>query len=289
MRGITLNYSISNINKYDIENIIELVNEQGWQGYNKSDIQFIINVSGEETCFKLKVNDEMSGMILSLYEDDLAYVSFFLVRKGHRNVKYALELSNVCMKYLKENSKVIIIYANPRAVSAYGRHGFKELFDVRRFQINGFKGEITSKNVTAGSKNDIDRCIKLNLECYKKERFKITNELFKLNGSRLYLYTENNEYNGYAFVRINGNNCIIGPLVALNDEAAVEIIKKVKEDHKEFKLIVEAPEEKFTNLLERYEADYEKLEVVVKKMYCGDENLLENDDCLYVIGGHHFS
>ncbi len=279
------NFLIKKIEKEDINQIFDIINEEKWEGFYPNDLLFILNIS-KDSSFKAVYQNKIIACIFSFIYSNVGYISFFLVRKAFRNHGVGKALGESCLSNLKINSKVIIIFANPRAVNTYKRYGFINMYHLKRFQVCGMKNN-SYKNVTFGNELPYNKIRELDRSCYKYNRKLIYDKLD--NGNLKFCVHSNNTINGYAIVRKNDDRFFIGPLIAMDDEIAINILYAINNFFRDRYLIFDANQEKMQELLDKMNIEFSTDKTTITKMYLGESTLLENDSMLYIAGGQHFS
>jgi hypothetical protein len=200
-------------------------------------------------------------------------------------------LGRACLDFCKMHSDVIVIYANPLAIAGYSFFKFNQLYNVKRYRLSGdntipFSGKFTIEQV---SPSDIQVLGQLNEKCYLGNRTLLMEHFCRDYNASIYSIKDGAEIIGYVAIREENSLLIIGPLIAFLEIAVIDLLSYVTYILKNKNIIFDAPENIFNTLITKYNLPFKEEPVVVKKMFWSKKNVLEKDDCLYVIGGHHFS
>jgi hypothetical protein len=283
-------YEIAPITPQDLGAVMELVNEESWRGYSVEDLALVMSVS-PELCFKLVHDGRLVGSVIALAVPKMAYVSFFLIHKAHRQFKSAMALGQRCVTAAAAVSQTIVIYGNPRAVNAYTRVGFHSLHPVTRFRASALDaGAGPAPDAGGFAQVSVDQVLELDRACYRTDRSRLLRALLLYTGACYYGYYPEGSGNmaAYAFVRRNADDYIVGPLVATSAGAASELLRHILTDIPPRALWLELNNESI--LAANPEAiAFKRTRVTVHKMFMGNEQSLEDDGMLFGLGGHHFS
>jgi len=287
---MTIEAGVETIITSDISEIMDLINDQDWV-YDAMDLEMILHLS-PDTNYKLVVGGKIVGTVFSLIQDEISYISFFLVEKNHRDYATSSKLGKTCLLQSKQRAGGIVVYANPIAVTAYTRSGFHCRMDTMRFEAVGCSKRLHIENdIRELFVDDLGVLHSININCYKHDRSLIMQTLFHYDEARCFACIDNHMVRGYAFVRKFFDAYIIGPLIADNDQAAYTLFMKVLDEYPGKKLLFDGSVSKITEWSQRMKLERTLVQKkpLLKKMYQGDPNCLENEELLYFIGGHHFS
>ena len=280
------------IEPQDLGAVMSLVDELGWQGYSTSDLALVMRVSPEH-CFKLVAGGRLVGAMFALTVARVTYISFFIVQQAHRSFRASRALAAACLDSVRTRSDLIVVYANKRAVTAYERVGFKPLHLVTRVRVAAGEAvagdSMSSPNGEIGPV-DVDEVAALDRRCYRVDRAALLRGLSVYDGAEFFGYRRTGEspLEGAAFVRRCGGDYLVGPLLATDDGVAVRllhgVVGRLPARRAVLELNRESPGVRGSSAL-----SFEETTVAVRKMYCGREELLEDDELLHAVGGHHFS
>ena len=244
-----------------------------------------------ENCFKLVVGDRLVGASFALTVAEISYLSFFLIDRGHRSLQSARALGLRCLSAAWERSRLVVAYANRRAVRAYARTGFRTAHWVTRYQAT----LVDSSAVPLPGHSDInpvdvEEVLDMDQQCYGADRRELLSALAVYADGRFYGYRERGLRGlaGYAFVRKCSNEYLIGPIVAVGDAIASSLVLRILTDLPTSTASLEVNKEGLPQS-RSFSIRFERTAVSVRKMYVGSDTLLEENDLLYAIGGHHFS
>lgn len=283
-------YEIAPLTSQDLGAVMGLVNEESWRGYSVRDLELVMSVS-PELCFKLVHDGQLVGSVFGLAVPKVAYISFFLIQKAHRGFQAAMALGQRCVSAAAAVSRTIVMYANPQAVKAYARVGFQSLHPVARFRASAPEaGAAPARGAGGFARVSLDQVHELDRACYRTDRSRLLSALLLYEGACYYGYYPDGSGSmaAYAFVRRNGDDYIVGPLVATGAGAASELLLRVLAEiptraawlEVNNESILEAPPEGLA---------FKRTRVSVLKMFMGSEQSLEDDGMLFGLGGHHFS
>lgn len=283
---------IQKINKYDLKEIFSVINESNWDYVSIEDLKYIFNISNN-MCFKLVTSSEkrIIGCIFCILEDEISYISFFNIIKKKRNFNNAFRLAMACLNKAKNNSKLIVTYANPKLIKSYKRAGFVEDCIISRFLIPKHSSNYinsNTNNVFIMTQNDIEKITVFNKQCLNLPRIKISLEYFNYPNAMCFIhYIERHMYDGYAYLRKFDKDIILGPLVAKSDDTAIILLKYVLAQFPNTNIILNGVKSKLERILNSGNISFMDLKVDVCKMYYKNGFEKENDKNIYCIGGHH--
>lgn len=273
----------------DLDDVMAMVGRLGWQGYSVSDLALIMRVSPRH-CFKLVAADRLVGAMFALTVARITYVSFFLIDRADRSLRAARALSAACLEVIRQCSDLIVVYANRRAVTAYTRFGFTPLHLVTRVRVGlptpAAIAAASDREVTSAALSDV---ASLDRRCYRTDRTALLDSLSVYEGGRFLAYRRDGmgPVEGSAFVRRSSAGYVIGPLLAADDAVARRLLYATLSALPNREAVIEANRD--TLAAASPDLRFEPTDVAVRKMYWGRKELLEDDDFICAIGGHHFS
>lgn len=280
-------YKIENIKKEDLKCVIEIVEEQGWEGYGVDDLNFVFNISSE-AAFKLIFENELVGAVFALNLGGVSHISFFIIKKNFRDFKMGNTLGQKCLELSLNSSLLTVIYANRLAVNAYLRKGFIPLFDVKRIRL---KGKVCQDDERIfNTENNFTSILNLDKQIYNFDRSKLFNSLMKYKGARCFVLKHTEEKcSGYAFVREVKNEIFVGPLTGVEEKDIRGLLRGILKIYNDKYISLDVPMMKLPVFRNIEGVEVLEEDLIVKKMFIGERRMLEDDDKVYAIGGHHFS
>ena len=181
-----------------------LVDEEGWRGYSVADLASH-HENSPENCFKLVVGDRLVGDSFALTVAEISYLSFFLIDRGHRSLQSARALGLRCLSAAWERSRLVVAYANRRAV-CIARTGFRTAHWVTRYQAT----LVDSSAVPLPGHSDIDpvdveEVLDMDQQCYGADRRELFNAPRCLRGWPLLRLPEARVAAGWPDMRLFGS------------------------------------------------------------------------------------
>ena len=282
---------VSLVQSEDLDAVMALVDEEGWRGYSVADLAIIMRIS-PENCFKLVVGDRLVGASFALTVAEISYLSFFLIDRGHRSLQSARALGLRCLSAAWERSRLVVAYANRRAVRAYARTGFRTAHWVTRYQATLVDSSASSFarpfRHQPGRRGGGPRHGSAVLWSRPEGIVQRPSLSTRMAASTVTGRRGSRGLAGYAFVRKCSNEYLIGPIVAVGDAIASSLVLRILTDLPTSTASLEVNKEGLPQS-RSFSIRFERTAVSVRKMYVGSDTLLEENDLLYAIGGHHFS
>ena len=271
----------------DLADIMGLVNQEEWSGYHFKDLELALRIS-PESCFVIR-QEKVVASCFSLVLNEVAYISYLLVKKEYRNNDYGVVLGNHCLKEAIRKARTVIIYANKKLVKHYTRYGFNHLYEVKRFVLKATL-EMPEIDCIRLSVKNFALIRPLLKKIYANDRTKIFRELLQLTDFRIYVSLLEKEVRTLIGVfELDEKTVRIGPLLTDHEKTAALLLEKVVGQYRGKKVFCEAGTEKLKRFIKTTSLEQEEERVTVDKMFLGDLHLLENSACLLIEGGHHFS
>lgn len=271
----------------DISGILELFYREGWVDFGRADLEYLFR-SSPQSCFKFIVDDKMIGVTFATMTDnDICYPNSLLISKEYRKtVKFSSEMHKLD-RYLKSIADVHMIYAIEWLIDVYAdQGGYKSVGWYQRFNLQASTSVPVPLHTIITSPDDeqLQDVFAFLKQTYHHDRqqlirFFLERELAK----GIIVRDENNRVIGWGMVRDLPKGIALGPIVAVTDGAAVDVIQTALSLYPEQELQLDAPLKKFKNLLDSQRIQYTEEGAKMMKMHRGNPALRENEERLYAI------
>ena len=208
----------------DLPRADELRKIAGWN-QRPADWQRFLELS-PEGCFVAEVNDAIAGTVTTIqYRREVAWIGMLLVAPQSRGGGIGKALLMRAVEHLqKEKIASIKLDATPLGEELYRKMGFKDEWSLTRYKavITGSSDERTGKvqDLTA---RDTTGAIDLDAEAFGVQRGESLHLLVS-SAEHAVGVTEHGEFRAFGLVRPGSAADYLGPVVARNWRAAMEVI-----------------------------------------------------------------
>lgn len=167
------------------------------------------------------------------FGSELAWIGMLLVDKAHRRRAIGGSLLTTALTGLHD-VRCVALDATPAGRSLYQRHGFVDRGYLSRWQgvastndAGPVEGPPRSVEVAPMVLADVDEVIELDRVAYGVDRTRVLTRLSMSSGQSCWIARRDGELVGFALTRPGSTHQVIGPLTALDRDAAAELLDSV--------------------------------------------------------------
>ena len=257
--------------------------EDDWFGYLALDA---------EGCMAALVDGELAGTVTSIrYGEAFGWVGMLLVHPRHRGHGLGKELLLRSIRYFRERGiRTIKLDATPMGKRIYLPLGFRDEFEVKRME--GIVAEELVEQVIAPSgaaaermlRGDLEAIVELDLQAFGGDRGALLVALSSREPDLCFVIREDATVKGYLIGRVGREAIQLGPIVALNSDAAEQLFRACFRAARGRRLFLDLPmpNQAGWKILERYGFKEQRS---FSRMRLGEACPRTNIDLVYGTGG----
>lgn len=212
------------------------------------------------------------------------WISMVLVAQPWRHRGLATRLLAICAEHLQGLGAVPHLDATPAGVPAYLKAGFHGGFGLARWAgQTALTGAAPSDAVRSANHDDLDMLVPLDGAANGMERRFLLQDLLARTGTRAWAARDGS---GFVIRRHGRRAAQIGPLVAADEQAAIDLLEAALEDAAG-PVFVDLPD-RWTRLAQTLTRRRFVVQRPFVRMASGHSDLHAANDHLYVLAGPEF-
>lgn len=275
------------IRKEKIEDIVALSSYIGWD-YNTEEIETIFN-SGIVYGVWNERKELIASAAIILYGEKVASIGMVIVHPDYKGRGIGKAITDSCIKSVSTQTPIMLI-ATDEGKPLYEKLGFRAVSYVSKYICNSYNvndycigNEDYMMNYEEG---DLEEIIKIDEYAFGTNRKEFLTE--RIMQSEQCIVVKDKEQNalGYGLSVQTPENRIIGPVVAKNDEMAIDIVHYLAKGNNG-KLRMDVPEGK-VNFMKRLENSGFRKVNMPPIMMKNSNQLLKRNNELYSIAAQIF-
>ena len=226
--------SIHTLFKEDIPGLIKLSASVGWD-YDEREINTIMSV-GTVFGHKTEQGEIVSSAAIIPYNNQLASIGMVIVNENFRGYGLGKMLTQACIGEVGTNVTIMLI-ATEEGYPLYKKLGFQTVTFVHKFICNNCDSFFsipysTKYDVLPLTDNDFIHVHKLDQNAIGADREYFLKARIKQANQGIVVKEKNGNVVGYGLSIEGPVNLILGPVVAINNDVAVEIIHQLTKEYK---------------------------------------------------------
>lgn len=276
--------------KRDINSILQLYYAEGWIDYSRDELEYLFEAS-PHCCFKLTLDGKLIGVnFATVAGNGICYPHSNLLATEYRN---KVNYFNEAIKYndfLKTLSTLDVLYAAKKVIRIYqSGAGFIPIGYYRRASIDATAIQPGDSLARQATDADYPAIYEFCRKIYQSDRQTLIKYFEDRGLAKSYVLTSaDGGISAFAMVRKMPKYYMIGPVLALDDAAAAQVVSAAACGQPDATVMLEGAEEKLGRLLtKRFTFKWE--DNVMLKMYRGDRGLLEDESRIYSIFARYTS
>jgi len=274
----------------DLEAVMALVAREGWRGYVIDDLRLILAVSPEH-CFKAVCGERLVGSVFALTVGGVSCVSFFIIDQGYRSFGLGRALGLTCLEAARRDARLLVTYANRRAVAAYERVGFRPRGWVNRYVVSRAEGGAGRRDAAGDLSQSWADVAGLDAQAHRHSRQRLLDVLQSQSGVLPVGYRRRagGPLQGGLVARRQPTGWVLGPVLAADDRSATDLIGGALDLLEAGEATMELKDDRLLNASQS-RISLRPTGVSVLEMHIGDSSLgPQHGGLVYAAGGHHFS
>ncbi|MGE6536998.1 GNAT family N-acetyltransferase [Bacillus luti] len=284
---IELVMRVERIRKEKIADIVVLSSYIGWD-YNIEEIETIFNAGIVYGVWNERKELIASAAII-LYEEKLASIGMVIVHPDYKGRGIGKIITDACVKSVSAHTPIMLI-ATDEGKPLYEKLGFRAVSYVSKYICNSYNAidhcvgnEDYMMNYEEG---DLEKIIKIDEYAFGTNRKAFLKKRIMQSEQCIVVKDKEQKILGYGLSVQTPENKIIGPVVAKNDEMAIDIVHYLAKWHKG-KLRMDVPEGK-VNFMKRLENSGFRKVNMPPIMMKNSNQLLKRNNELYSIAAQIF-
>lgn len=242
-----------------LSNLVAWARDEGWNpGPFDANAFFATDPEGH---YGLFLGDEMiGGGSLVSYNGDFGFMGLFIVHPDYRTAGIGRKLwyqrRDLLISRLKPNASIGMdgVLAMQEF---YAKGGFKIAFRDERYQKKGMSFAQHAE-VSLYSADDFADLMQLDKKCFGFDRTAFMLNWLEIPGTKVFIHKETTDLLGYAVLRKADSGYKIGPLFALNSNAAEQLYETCLSCVPDQMVYLDIPvtNKSAVNLVRKYQAAY---------------------------------
>ena len=222
---------LSRLKEKDINDLIALSSKVGWN-YDKQEIMTLL-ASGKAYGYLTEEKKVIACAAIIPYGSILASIGMVIVHPEYRGLGLARELVKTCMNQVSEDTTFMLI-ATEEGRPVYEKLGFKKYSHVTRLFCPALKTDsaLSISEIKTMNKEDIQKVIEIDKQAFGDSRHVFLENRIGQAIKALVIKNEYGTVDGYALLIQQSSNLVIGPVVAKNDQHALQLIQAIASNEK---------------------------------------------------------
>ncbi|MFE8700085.1 GNAT family N-acetyltransferase [Cytobacillus sp. FJAT-54145] len=233
-------FQMSKFNENDIPGLIRLSASVGWD-YDLDEVSTVLAV-GMIFGHKNEKDEIISSAAIIPYEGNLASIGMVIVNESYRGYKLGKELTVRCVNAVPSD-KTIMLIATPEGKPLYEKLGFHSVSYVHKYINENYIPSIIKEEgykIEPYSESDFSSIVHIDYLAIGAERRVFLEARIKQAEEVVVLKDSTGKVIGFGMSIIGSDNCILGPIVAKNEQMAKLIINYLAKE-KNGKLRIDIP------------------------------------------------
>ncbi|MFL0490069.1 GNAT family N-acetyltransferase [Bacillus sp. AFS054943] len=284
---IELEMRVERIRKEKIEDIVALSSYIGWD-YNTEEIETIFN-SGIVYGVWNEKEELIASAAIILYGENLASIGMVIVHPDYKGRGIGKIITDACIKSVSAHTPIMLI-ATDEGKPLYEKLGFRAVSYVSKYICNSYN----TNHKCAGNEEymmdykegDLEEIIKIDECAFGTNRKEFLKKRIMQSEQCTVVKDKEQKVLGYGLSVQTPENKIIGPVVAKNDEMAMDIVHYLAKWHKG-KLRMDVPEGKANFMKSLEDFGFQKVNMPPIMMKNSNQLLKRNNE-LYSIAAQIF-
>ncbi|MDH5603567.1 MAG: GNAT family N-acetyltransferase [Cyclobacteriaceae bacterium] len=240
MEDFINNIVIRKMSFADMSELMRLKNQENWNQLEQDWGIFL--EQNPELCLVADFKGKVMGTVTAInHENTLAWIGMMLVDKEYRGNGVSKLLLNTIINKLS-TCKTVKLDATPAGNPVYKKLGFQDEFEIYRMVARKIeipkKKDSTCTFIPVNLRN-LEEVVMFDEGIYKANRFVFFKRLLENLPEKSIMMKKGGVIRAFAFVRKGYNYTHIGPLSALSDADAMELLKKLIRNLNEKELLVD--------------------------------------------------
>ncbi|GAB6417896.1 GNAT family N-acetyltransferase [Bacillus luti] len=282
-----LAYSVERLREEKIGDIVSLSSYIGWD-YNREEIETIFNAGIVYGVWNERKELIASAAII-LYREKLASIGMVIVHPDYKGRGIGKIITDACVKSVSAHTPIMLI-ATDEGKPLYEKLGFRAVSYVSKYICNSYntnhKCAEDEQYIMDYEEGDLEEIIKIDEYAFGTNRKEFLKKRIMQSEQCIVVKDKEQKVVGYGLSVQTPENKIIGPVVAKNDEMAIDIVHYLAKWHKG-KLRMDVPEGK-VNFMKRLENfGFQKVNMPPIMMKNSNQLLKRNNE-LYSIAAQIF-
>lgn len=206
----------------DVEAGLRLSGETGWNQL-PADWLFYLR-HGHTVGFRLPDGSVVGTGAAMPYEGGFGYLALVLVTADWRRRGLGTRLAEHGIDWLERQGIVPLLDATEKAADTYRRLGFVPLLELDRWEVNLPPARVRAPTRPRSAEIELATLAELDARAFGAIRSDLLDDIRHRPGARVHLASDNQ---GVAIIRPGRRATQIGPLIAPDDRAAVELLDEV--------------------------------------------------------------
>jgi len=224
--------------QHDIDFALVQTSREGWD--TPRELFEVALQHDPQGCFIAEIDARRVGMVTTTRFRQTGWIGNLIVPPEHRQTGIGTKLMGRAMGHLeRQGIQTLRLEADPPGVKLYRRLGFVDEFGSLRFRLEGYartdRGD--AKRLT---ERDLQEVAAFDAECFGDDRGGLL-RLFLKQVTAAYLLRDDGRIRGYAMVVPSSRGVCVGPWVAIDREAAHELLRSILEDTRHATVVLGVP------------------------------------------------
>lgn len=232
------NYIIRNAEEKDLDFMIELARQEGWNpGLNDKKSFYAADPNG---FFIGELDGNPIGCVSGVkYEDKFAFGGFYIVKEEYRNMDYGIKMYNHVIEYA--DGLTFGIDGVVAQQENYKKSGFVFCYNQNRYEGTGLKGKLQSECLEIKNISLYD-LVHFDKEIFRADRGAFLKEWIAMPQSYGLAITDNSLVRAYGVIRECYKGYKIGPIFAEEKSMAEKIFLSLVEFAEGKEVYLDIPE-----------------------------------------------
>lgn len=282
-----LAYSVERLREEKIRDVVSLSSYIGWD-YNREEIETIFNAGIVYGVWNEREELIASAAII-LYEETLVSIGMVIVHPDYKGRGIGKAIMNSCMNSVSACTPIMLI-ATDEGKPLYEKLGFRAVSYVSKYICNSYNATDhcvgNDDYMMNYEEGDLEEIIKIDEYAFGTNRKAFLKKRIIQSEQCIVVKGKEQKVLGYGLSVQTPENRIIGPVVAKNDEMAIDIVHYLAKGNNG-KLRMDVPEGK-VNFMKRLENSGFRKVNMPPIMMKNSNKLLKRNNELYSIAAQIF-
>ncbi|CAM4026576.1 acetyltransferase [Bacillus luti] len=282
-----LAYSVERLREEKIGDVVSLSSYIGWD-YNREEIETIFNAGIVYGVWNEREELIASAAII-LYEETLVSIGMVIVHPDYKGRGIGKAIMNSCMNSVSARTPIMLI-ATDEGKPLYEKLGFRAVSYVSKYICNSYNATDhcvgNDDYMMNYEEGDLEEIIKIDEYAFGTNRKAFLKKRIIQSEQCIVVKGKEQKVLGYGLSVQTPENRIIGPVVAKNDEMAIDIVHYLAKGNNG-KLRMDVPEGK-VNFMKRLENSGFRKVNMPPIMMKNSNQLLKRNNELYSIAAQIF-